>query len=262
MDVVLTRVLDQLKLYMILVLVSLMLVGMDMAGWIGGIKGGLAYGVLHAQAYTKRTFDIFTRPIAAISKYGQMEKELALARERLKSVYVSQAELEELRRENEDLKALSKVELDEDIGVKLVADVIWTKSGAFLNKGARDGMKEGMVVVDPSGVLVGKVESVNLYLSRLRLLSDRESVVGVRVLGDVTVGVMAGDGFRGILQEVLQTDPLDVDDVLVTTGSEGIYPDGIVVGVVESLEGDASDVTKGGVVRLEGDTSGTVFVLK
>ena len=62
------------------------------------------------------------------------------------------------------------------------------------------------------------------------------------------------------LSQVLQAETLEVDDVVITTGADEIYPEGLVVGQVVSLTGKPSDVTKGGEVELLGDFESEVWV--
>ena len=84
--------------------------------------------------------------------------------------------------------------------------------------------------------------------------------IPVRVVGEKTVGVLMGDGSSVQLTDVLQNDALNLGDVLVTTGGEGIMSAGLVVGQVSALSGSAADVTKGASVELLASYDSMVFV--
>ena len=57
---------------------------------------------------------------------------------------------------------------------------------------------------------------------------------------------------------VLQAEILGTGDILVTSGADGIYPPGLVVGQVIQLQGKPEDVTKGGSIELLAARNGWV----
>jgi rod shape-determining protein MreC len=130
----------------------------------------------------------------------------------------------------------------------LVASVIGLDSSQIyksvvLSKGSRDGVKKDMVVLDKRGYLVGRVISpVNLKQSRVQLITDDESGVGVLTERFKVVGVLSGDG-RGecLMKYVLKTNrEVASGEQLVTSGFDGIYPSGLPVGRIVSMSEDSS----------------------
>jgi rod shape-determining protein MreC len=100
-----------------------------------------------------------------------------------------------------------------------------------------------MVVLDRQGRLVGRViEPITLKQSRVQLVTDEDSGVGVRSERFRVIGVLAGDG-RGncLMRYVLRTNrEVETGESVITSGYDGIYPAGIPVGKVISISEDAT----------------------
>ena len=105
----------------------------------------------------------------------------------------------------------------------------------ILNKGSRNNIKRGMVVLD--GIhLVGKVVDVNYLTSRVLLLSDINSKIPVSLQPGDVQAIMSGNGDKnGILQYIkVRNFTKDNDEVLVlTSGAGGLFKSGIPVGKVK-----------------------------
>lgn len=116
-----------------------------------------------------------------------------------------------------------------------------------INKGGDDGVKAGMTVMNHHG-LIGRVSSVLSSSSEVLLLPDHESAVGARVKSTrEALGVVKGDGTStGNLHMVhLQHDAEIVEgDVIITSGLDTVYPEGIPIGIVTSIGDDANGLTK------------------
>ena len=130
----------------------------------------------------------------------------------------------------------------------LAASVIAMDSSQFyrsivLNKGSADGVKKDMVVLDRRGRLVGRViDFVASRQSKVQLITDEESGVGVLSVGNRVVGVLSGDAEgRCLMKFVLKTNKdIQAEEDVLTSGFDGIYPAGIPVGRIVSITEDAS----------------------
>jgi rod shape-determining protein MreC len=116
----------------------------------------------------------------------------------------------------------------------------------IINKGTLDGVAKDMAVCDMNGALVGRtIEPVSLKDAMVQLITDKDSSVGVRsVVANVT-GSMAGrSGPLCELRYVLASSTGGaIGEELVTTGFDRIYPAGIRVGRIHSIEkNDASPI--------------------
>ncbi len=100
-----------------------------------------------------------------------------------------------------------------------------------IDKGADDGLKPNMAVVTHQGV-VGRLVTVAGGTSSLMLLSDMSSSVPVRVQRTRARGTVVGQGSGKdfTLTRMLRTDDIQDGDLLVTSGTDGVFPKGLPVG--------------------------------
>ena len=201
---------------------------------------------------TKGLWDSVTGYYRAGSKNAELRREMRLARIRLK-------EAEAVRQENVRLKGLLDLQ-DQDRKPVAVARLIGstaasTRRFAYLGAGSDDGVKVGMPVRSPRGV-VGRILETGDSSSRVLLLTDSESVLPVRRAGDEVVAFAEGrgDSLLRIKLINLGINPLKPGDMFVTSGAGGYYPPGIAVAIVTELTDD------GGLARIVSDPAATDFV--
>jgi rod shape-determining protein MreC len=110
-----------------------------------------------------------------------------------------------------------------------------------LDRGARNGVKSGLPVIDNAGV-VGQVTRVFPFTSEVTLLTDKEQAIPVQVLRSGLRSVAYGRGHSGLLdlRFVAPNADIQVGDVLVTSGLDGMYPAGLAVAKVIQVESVAA----------------------
>jgi rod shape-determining protein MreC len=105
-----------------------------------------------------------------------------------------------------------------------------------VDRGTADGLAEDMAVISTSGV-VGRIVELGRRASKVQLLVDRNAAAGARVERTRAEGVVLGTGEDTLRMEyVSPTAELAVGDALVTSGTDGIYPKGFLIGRVERIE--------------------------
>jgi rod shape-determining protein MreC len=107
---------------------------------------------------------------------------------------------------------------------------------ATINRGSSDGLKANMAVIAPTGV-VGRIVTVAPRASKVQLLVDRNAGAGALVERSRAQGVVLGAG-EDLLRMEYVSGVADVKagDTIVTSGIDGIYPKGFVIGKVESVD--------------------------
>ncbi|TAH25400.1 MAG: rod shape-determining protein MreC [Cytophagales bacterium] len=109
-----------------------------------------------------------------------------------------------------------------------------------LNKGYADSIKPGMGVISPLGV-VGKINACsNHFSTAISLLHGKWSVSGQIVKGKID-GTVKWDGKNPRYAEMLYVGlhhKVQVNDSIVTTGYNSVYPSGIPIGKVFKVEQD------------------------
>ena len=105
-----------------------------------------------------------------------------------------------------------------------------------IDKGTRDGLRPDMAVVAPAGV-VGRVVVPSARSAKVQLLIDRNAAAGVLIERTRAQGVVVGGGEDRLqMQYVSEASDVAVGDLVVTSGIDTIYPKGLVVGRVETVE--------------------------
>ena len=142
-----------------------------------------------------------------------------------------------LKIENEKLRKLMNESINSN---ELVAKVLIDRESPFLksiilNKGSRDKVEIGMVIID--GVyLVGKIIEVNYTNSRALLLSDINSKIPVilQPLGIQAIASGVGEEYGNIQYSKEEyKDIFNINEVIVyTSGLGGLFKAGIPVGKI------------------------------
>ncbi|MDP2276314.1 MAG: rod shape-determining protein MreC [Archangium sp.] len=155
---------------------------------------------------------------------------------------MAHAELNSLREaeaENARLKALLSY-VEDTVDQEIVARVIGLNASAQfqsirINRGEDDGVRFGMPVVTAEGAVGQIVRSVG-GSSDVMLLTDPSSHIGgVIQRTRVRVTVSGSGGGRPLLLDVVRREDDARDgDVVVTAGSDGIFPRGVPLGIVRS----------------------------
>ncbi len=105
-----------------------------------------------------------------------------------------------------------------------------------IDKGTRDGLGPDMAVIAPAGV-VGRLVAPSARSAKVQLLIDRNAAAGAIVERTRAQGVVVGGGNERLqMQYVSEASDIAVGDVVVTSGIDGIYPKGFIIGRVETVE--------------------------
>ena len=110
-----------------------------------------------------------------------------------------------------------------------------------IDKGTREGLKPDMAVIAPAGV-VGRIIMPSPRAAKVQLLIDRNAAAGALVERSRAQGVVEGSGADVLhMNYVSGVADLKVGDRVVTSGIDGIYPKGFVIGQIESIERGAGE---------------------
>lgn len=152
-----------------------------------------------------------------------------------------QAEVEKLELQNQQLKALLNYQSNgkrREILAPIIgrsADHWWQQ--VILGRGRKDGIEEGFMVTATGG-LVGRVIDVTANTSRVLLISDPSSRVGVTisVRGRSYMGFIRGQGDNTAVMEFFDKVPdIRPGYKVFTSPFSQLFQPGVLVGVVESI---------------------------
>jgi len=141
---------------------------------------------------------------------------------------------------NERLQSL--LDLKKSLGgTSIAANVIgedvtpWFRT-IIIDRGSVDGVREGMPVVAPAGV-VGRVVRTAASSSRLLLLTDHASAMAALVQRSRARGVVVGkSGGLCSLEFSQRGEDVRVGDIVVTSGIGGVFPKGLPIGEVTMVK--------------------------
>ena len=112
---------------------------------------------------------------------------------------------------------------------------------AVLSVGTGDGVRIGMPVRSPEG-LIGRVVDAGNMASRVLLVSDRSNIVPSRLLrgGLPVISQGRGDGTVDVRPLEVGRNPFKRGDILVTSGTGGLYPPLVPVARIIRLDDDGA----------------------
>jgi rod shape-determining protein MreC len=162
----------------------------------------------------------------------------------IQELLAEKASSAELKKENEMLREALQIGLQEDFQLAF-AEVIGKDIGQesiLINQGAEDGLSVGMPVVTEQKILLGRISETFKNSSRVILISNKESSFDAKVSDTDTTGIARGQGGSKIKFDLVPQDQaLGVDDLVVSSSLGGVYPEGLLAGVVSKVS--RNDVT-------------------
>lgn len=189
-------------------------------------------GALLLEAY-----QAITRPLQMLQTGTSPEERLRDAR-----LLELQTRIQDLESQNKKLQNLLGYIEKEPIASRPIqsrvvgrsADNWWQQ--ITLNRGANSGIQEGYIVKAEGG-LVGLVQSVTPNTSRVLLISDLKSQVGVTISRTTAKGVLRGDSSAEAVLEFYEKVPnVKVGDLVSTSTYSMKFPSGLAVGRIKSLD--------------------------
>ncbi len=194
----------------------------------------------------------------------------------------SQETLEELRQQNAELTAqvaeLSEAKktserLESLVGLQstynltsTAARIIGTSSDAWsrtvtIDKGTTSGFSLGMAVCNSGGV-IGQIVEVSATTSTVQLANDEGSGISAMIQSTRAQGMLQGQADGTLRLSYVSTDAdVAVGDIVITSGIGGVFPKGLPLGTVTSVEKSDNDVYYTIVVRAQSTAENNEEVL-
>jgi rod shape-determining protein MreC len=112
---------------------------------------------------------------------------------------------------------------------------------AIISVGTSDGVRVGMPVRAAEG-LIGRVIDAGSLASRVLLVSDRSNIVPARILrgGQPVISTGRGDGTIDVRPLEVGKNPFKPGDIIITSGTGGLYPPLIPIAKVVRLDDDGA----------------------
>ena len=160
--------------------------------------------------------------------------------------------LEGYKTENERLRALLELDNSRTEFKSVGANVIARDSSEFhdtitIDKGNMHGIKKGAVVTVPEG-LVGVVYEVGYNFSKVKTIYDSQSAISAVCPRSGDMGIVEATGSLSSggkcnMNYIDKSAKSVVGDMIETSGTGGVYPEGILVGKVTEIKKDNRNLT-------------------
>jgi rod shape-determining protein MreC len=207
-------------------------------------------------------------------KYDELEKENSKLKKQIadmeEEVRLSAAAL----KENERLRKLLDLSGQHPDYQYVDASVVsWSSSNwsssFFIDKGTRSGLSKGDCVVTEEGYVVGLISEADANTATVRTVIDSGTAIGA-ILQDASITAVAEGDFTLMtegqlkLKYIFSNSDVLIGDTVLTSGSGGIYPSGLVIGRVSDLKEDSSGFDDYGIISPSADMKSLtqVFIIK
>ncbi len=169
-----------------------------------------------------------------------VDKENQQLREEIERMKLEQARLSEdanMARRVQALLAFKEQYIDSTVAAQVIGTSGSEQSRVlYIDKGSNDGLKPDMAVITPTGI-VGKIVSVSASSAQVLPINDQLSGVGASLKDSRLQGILKGaSNGTTTLQYIMSDEPVKPGEEVITSGGDRIFPKGLPVGTVASVE--------------------------
>jgi rod shape-determining protein MreC len=174
--------------------------------------------------------------ITAVGNAKQLQEKNKQLQEAVDALTAENASLEADKNENAQLRAALKFQAARPEIQAVLANNIGGDPNALseiltIDKGTSAGIKPGMAVVSPGGILVGQISATKPDRSTVLLITDVQSVIPVATQRTQTPGVLEGRWQQGgnmMMTHIPRDADVQKNDMLLTSGLGGTFPKGLI----------------------------------
>jgi len=157
--------------------------------------------------------------------------------ERMKLEQTRLSEDANMARRIQTLLAFKEQYIDQTIAAQVIGTSGSEQSRVlYIDKGSNDGLKPDMAVITPTGI-VGKIVQVSASSAQVLPINDQLSGVGAALKDSRLQGILKGaPNGTTTLQYIMSDEPVKPGETVITSGGDRIFPKGLLVGTVASVE--------------------------
>ncbi len=241
------------------------------AGFLQNLSGSLKKPV---QGAVGAVADWLEGVYGYMYKYDDLQAENESLKSQLAEAQAEARDEKSAAEENERLRNLldfKEKHTDYELeSAKIVARSASNWSSAYtIGKGSADGIKVGAPVITDTGVLTGTVKEVGTNWATVSTVIDAGTKIGATTSQSGSTGMIMGDydlmkkGYAKLTYLPSDSQIFQGDTVL-TSGVGGAFPEGLVVGTVDSVQTEAGGQVEYGLIKPSSDLNALVqvFVIK
>ncbi|MBR5322006.1 MAG: rod shape-determining protein MreC [Clostridia bacterium] len=242
----------QNKFMIVLIVIAILLVGttsfISALGYTSYVRNAIGIVLTPVQKGLNFVFDGFEDIFSSKEKYNELKKENEDLKQQLAENQEALANAELALQENETLKeffGIKEEHLDCSFeNAKITGRQSTTYTVLYtINKGTLHGLTPGMPVIDKYGVL-GCISEVGLTWAKVTPLTEPDVSLGAVVERTGETGICSGSftaSKKGlcVLSYLSKNTNIEVGDRIITSDDSAMFPKGMLIGTVETIETDS-----------------------
>lgn len=240
-----SKVFPNFQLFLTLIFFSLLLWGLDRFGWLSLPKTGLFYLTNPISLQLFKTRQIFAAQFNFIFAARFAAKENVALKVQLGDLLLENATLRQNLAETQTLVDQQQAFSPQTYNL-ITARPIGLSRYLLIDKGSRDGVKEGKAVVFKNNFL-GKVISASSKSASVQLITDPDfklSAFSLNKEGKAR-GIVSGQfGTYLLMDKILHSEPMEKDDLVYSEGLESYLPRGLILGSITEVTEVSTQVFK------------------
>lgn len=218
-------------------------------GWLKPIEHAVSLAAQPALGLAYATIDSFsplysTTDSTLLSENRTLKDQLASVIEQNRQLQVNVQQLQDYQAEIEFAQKKSYTIQPAKVIARLGDAAIgqWL----YIQLGESDGIEVGYPVIYGPGMMLGVVEAVHESYSEVKLITNDDSFIQGQTQTDAaTAGVLTGQfGTSLLMQYIIKEQAIAEGDVIITNGQDRFIPAGLIIGTVETVTEETSNLFK------------------
>jgi rod shape-determining protein MreC len=201
--------------------------------WAIGTVTPFEKAVVHTQQWFHDKWDGYVYLRNVNKENQQLRSEI----DRMKLEQARLSEDANMARRIQTLLAFKEQYIDQTVAAQVIGTSGSEQSRVlYIDKGSNDGLKPDMAVITPTGI-VGKIVQVSSNSAQVLPINDQLSGVGASLKDSRLQGILKGaTNGTTTLQYIMSDEPVKPGETVITSGGDRIFPKGLLVGSVASVE--------------------------
>lgn len=180
----------------------------------------------------------FEKKFSFFSDISETKKENETLFEENLKLKFKLSQLQEIQSENEvlreELDLMKKTDYQAEASLIIGRNLSEDRKIIYLDKGQKNGLKEGASVIVGGGILVGKISKVYLNSSEVELILDKNNRINAEIQEIETKGIVQGEfGTSASINMIPQTAKIEKGQTVITSGLGDVFPRGLLIGHIK-----------------------------
>jgi rod shape-determining protein MreC len=258
--------------FTVLLIVTVLMMAFSSNPAVRDLQSGVGYAFRPIQGALDSVAGGIASIATAVTDIDRLRTDNAQLRDQNERLTAENAQVDEIRRENDLLTGLLQVQAGFDhettAAAVIARDSLEFRRVVTIDKGTNQGIELGDTVVTTGSALAGRVTDVGPDSATVTLLTDADSTVVGQLVSSAARGEVVGQlGGVMVMSQIDSGEKIALGDEVVTAGIElagGIrspYPKGLLIGQVVDVRLDANDVVQTAYLRPTADLDKLEYVL-